>query len=444
MTKRSKQIIYAVLALFIVVLGIRIVLLVTKSSGGNQQFLAGAVAVEVGTIAYGPIEDIRQFTGSVYPYNQYVVAPKVSGRVIQIRKRIGDHVSRGELIARIDDAEYVQALREAEASLKIAKASVAESASQLELARQEKERMESLRDKGLASTAEMDATLTNYLAQESRYKLAQAQVEQREAALNTAKIRLGYTQLSASRPGFIGERFVDEGALLAPNTAVVSVIEIDSVIVRTTITERDYGLIEAGQRVEVAVDAFPHRSFPGRVSRIAPMLQEASRVAQMEVEVKNDSLLLKPGMFAGVSVMIASKERAQIVPSEAVVSRGEETGIFSIQSGEAIAHYFPVKTGIVTPRLTEIISPRLEGLVVTLGQHLLNDGSPVRSTICPFNAPKAAAMANVTRIASSSGSCSTVTAVPKISPAKATIEPTERSNSPPTIKRAAPIARMPS
>jgi len=388
MKKRSKQILYAVIGLFVVVLAIRIVLLVTKGSGNNQQFQAGAVAVEVGRVAYGPIEDIRQFTGSVYPYNQYIVAPKVSGRIIQIRKRIGDRVERGELIARIDDAEYVQALREAEASLKIAQASVAESASQLELARQEKERMESLREKNLASNAEMDAALTNFLAQESRHKLAQAQVEQREAALKTSKIRLGYTQLAASRPGLIGERFVDEGALLAPNTAVVSVIEIDSVIVRTTITERDYGLIEAGLAVEVTVDAFPERSFPGRVSRIAPMLQEASRVAQMEVEVQNDSLLLKPGMFAGVSVMIANKENAQIVPSEAVVSRGEETGIFVVQGGETIARYFPVRTGIVTPRLTEIISPRIEGLVVTLGQHLLNDGSPV---LLPAGLPDAAA-----------------------------------------------------
>jgi RND family efflux transporter MFP subunit len=377
MKRRSKQILYAVIALFLAVLAVRIVFLVTKGPRNNQQFQATAVAVEVGRVAYGPIEDIREFTGSVYPYNQYVVAPKVSGRIIQIRKRIGDRVRSGELIARVDDAEYVQAMREAEASLKIAQASVAESASQLELARQDKERMESIVSKGLASTAEMDAALTNYLAQESRYKLAQAQVEQREAALKTSTIRLGYTKLSASRAGFIGERFVDEGALLAPNSAVVSVIEIDSVIVRTTITERDYGLIEAGQPVEVTVDAFPSRSFSGHVSRIAPMLQEASRVAQMEVEVDNHSLQLKPGMFASVSVMIASKERAQIVPSEAVVSRGDERGIFVVKGGEPVAHYISVETGIVTPHLTEILSPRIEGLVVTLGQHLLNDGSPV-------------------------------------------------------------------
>ena len=55
----------------------------------------------------------------------------------------------------------------------------------------------------------------------------------------------------------------------------------------------------------------------------------------------------------------------------------EERGIFTVRGGDPVAHYYPVKTGIVTPRITEILSPRIEGLVVTLGQHLLNDGSPV-------------------------------------------------------------------
>ena len=269
------------------------------------------------------------------------------------------------------------ALREAEANLKIAEASVADARSQLDLARDQKERMESLRAKELASSAELDAAVSDFSAKESRYRLAEAQVEQREASLESSKIRLGYTRLTASRAGYIGERFVDEGALLAPNSAVASIIEIGSVIVRTTITERDYRLISAGQPTEVSVDAFASRIFSGRVSRIAPMLLEDSRVAQMEVEVPNDSLLLKPGMFARVRVMIASKVRAQIVPTKSIVTRDGETGIFMVPEGESVARYVPVKTGIATPDLTEILSPDLEGRAVTLGQHLLQDGSPV-------------------------------------------------------------------
>ena len=359
-------------------LAVRITLLIVKgSSNAKRQNQMAAVAVEVDSVRFGPIREIREFTGSVYPYNQYVVAPKVSGRVIEIRKRIGDRVLPGELIARIDDAEYQQAVREAEANLKIAEASVTDSRSQLDLARDQKERMESLRAKELASSAELDAAVSDFSAKESRYRLAEAQVEQREASLESSKIRLGYTRLTATRAGFIGERFVDEGALLAPNTAVVSVIEIGSIIVRTTITERDYRLISPGQPADVTVDAFASREFSGRVSRIAPMLLENSRVAQMEVEVRNDSLLLKPGMFARVQVMIASKKRAQIVPTRSIVNRSGEIGIFMVPENESVARYVPVKTGITTPDLTEILSPVLEGRAVTLGQHLLEDGSPV-------------------------------------------------------------------
>jgi len=286
-------------------------------------------------------------------------------------------VRSGELIARIDDAEYLQAVREAEANLKIAEASVADSRSQLELARDQKERMESLRAKELASTAELDAAVSDFSAKESRFRLAEAQVEQREASLESSKIRLGYTRLTASRAGYVGERFVDEGALLAANAAVATVIEIGSIIVRTTITERDYRLIDPGQAAEVTVDAYASRVFSGRVSRIAPMLLEDSRVARMEVEVRNDSLLLKPGMFARARVTIASKPRARIVPTRSIVNRNGETGVFTVPESESAARYVPVKTGIATPDFTEILSPALEGRVVTLGQHLLEDGSPV-------------------------------------------------------------------
>lgn len=199
---------------------------------------------------------------------------------------------------------------EAEANLKISQANLAEVESQFELAKQELERVQSLQQKGIASLAELDAATSNFNALRSRIKLAQAQVEQRQAALNSAKIRLSYTVLIATEPGFIGERFVDEGSLLAPNSLLVSVIDIDTVIVRTTVIERVYGQIQIGQTAEIEVDAFPGKSFYGKVSRIAPMLQEASRVAQMEVEVANDSLLLKPGMFSKVKVVLAEKDSA--------------------------------------------------------------------------------------------------------------------------------------
>lgn len=129
-------------------------------------------------------------------------------------------------------------------------------------------------------------------------------MEQREAALRAAQIRLAYTVLTAPAPGFTAGRFVDEGALLSANALVILVVGIEKVIVRTTITERDYGRVHPGQPAAVSVDTYADRVSPGKVARIAPMLREESRMAEAEVEVNNDSLLLKPGMFARVIVVL--------------------------------------------------------------------------------------------------------------------------------------------
>jgi multidrug efflux pump subunit AcrA (membrane-fusion protein) len=107
------------------------------------------------------------------------------------------------------------------------------------------------------------------------------------------------------------------------------------------------------------------------------MMQEASRMAEMEIEVDNRSYMLKPGMFARIEVTTAEKDSTQLVPSSAIVERGGETVLFVIPDGETVARFVKVITGIVTADLTEIVEPIIEGRVVTMGQHLLDDGSPV-------------------------------------------------------------------
>jgi RND family efflux transporter MFP subunit len=375
---KRKRIVWVVAAAFAALLIWRIAVLILAGQGGAAgRFSSPPVAVEVARVAYEPIQETMEMTGTIYPLYQYIVAPKVAGRITRINKRIGDWVEAGESVARIDDGEYRQLGLEAEANLRIAYANLAETRSQIELAGQELERVRSLQEMQIAPRSDLDAAQSKYNALESRIELAEAQVEQRQAALNAANIRLNYTHLVAAEPGFVGERFVDEGSLLAPNSPVVSVIGIDTVIVRTTVIERAYGQVRIGQSVDLQVDAFPGMVFSGKVSRIAPMLQESSRMAQMEVGVANDSLYLKPGMFCKVTLALAEKISAQVVPTQAVVTRNGESGLFVVPDGEATAHYVPVEVGITSTQLTEILSPVLDGLVVTLGQHLLQEGSAV-------------------------------------------------------------------
>jgi len=381
----KKTVLITIGVIFLVFLGWRIISLMTKSEqfGMPGMGQGQTVAVETSNVIIKAIKEIREFTGTVDPAYQYIISPKVSGRVVKITRRIGDWVNKGEIIARLDDAEYQQAVLEAEANLKIAKASLAESESQFELAKQELDRARSLQEKGIASSSELDTASTSYVAQKSRLELARAQVQQREAALKSAEIRLNYTILAVSEPGFIGERYVDEGSLLSPNSSIVSIIGIDSVIIQATIIEKDYGRIKVGQSAEVKVDAFPENTFTGKVARIAPVLEEASRVAKVEVEVENKERFLKPGMFAIVSVVLQEKEAAQVIPTEAIVKSSGKEGIFVVEKDPAsekkIARHYAVETGISTGTETEIISPEIKGPVVTLGQHLLQDGGYVSS-----------------------------------------------------------------
>jgi RND family efflux transporter MFP subunit len=375
---KRKQIMYIVGAAFLAFFAWRIGVLIFAGQGGSSgRFSSPPVAVEVVEVGHEPIQETMQMTGTIYALYKYIVAPKVAGRIIRLNKRIGDWVEPGESIAKIDEGEYQQMVLEAEANLRISYANLAETKSQFELAGQELERVQSLQKMQIAPRSDLDAAQAKHDALQSRIELAEAQVEQRRAALNAARIRLNYTNLVAAEAGFVGERFADEGSLLAPNSPVVSVIGIDTVIVRTTVIERVYGRVAIGQTAAIEVDAFPGKVFSGRVSRVAPMLQESSRVAQMEVQVTNDSLLLKPGMFCNVTVALAEKDSAQVVPTQAIVTRNGESGVFLVQAGEGIAHYVPVEVGISATDRTEVIAPRLDGLVVTLGQHLLQDGSSV-------------------------------------------------------------------
>jgi len=382
----KKNIIILILFILLVFFGWRIISLFTNTqqAWGPGLWRGQTVAVEVSDASIKQIKEVREFTGTVYPIYQYIISPKVSGRVIEITKRIGDWVNKGEIIALLDDAEYQQSVLEAQANLRISKASLTESESQFELARQELERVRSLQEKGISSSSELDSASTSYEAQKSRLELARAQVQQREAALKSAEIRMDYTVLYATEPGFIGERYVDEGSLLSPNSPLVLVVGIDSVIVQATIIEKDYGRIKVGQSAEIEVDAFPETTFTGKVARIAPVLEEASRVAKMEVEVENKDHILKPGMFAIARVVLQERESAQVIPIEAMIKNNGTDGIFIVEkdaaSGMDIARFYPVETGISTEMEIEIISPEIKGPVVILGQHLLRDGGNVTLT----------------------------------------------------------------
>ena len=127
----------------------------------------------------------------------------------------------------------------------------------------------------------------------------------------------------------------------------------------------------------INTDAFPGQTFSGKVVRIAPLLMEKAREARVEIEIPNEQMLLKPGMFVRVQMEFELHENATVVPQAALVKRNGNPGVFVIDYQEKKARFVPVTLGIVNESRAEILKPELTGAVITLGQHLLEDGANI-------------------------------------------------------------------
>jgi RND family efflux transporter MFP subunit len=143
------------------------------------------------------------------------------------------------------------------------------------------------------------------------------------------------------------------------------------------VIERDYFRIRQGQEVIFMTDAFSGTPFTGQVARIAPLLQEQSRQARVEIEIPNPEELLKPGMFVRVRLQFENIENATVVPMSALTKREEQQGVFVADTGNMTARFVPVTVGVTSNGLVQILDPPLSGAVVTLGHHLLEDGAAI-------------------------------------------------------------------
>jgi RND family efflux transporter MFP subunit len=376
-----KRAAWIAVALVVAVAVGRQIYLRAATEGSSSRRGTPAVAVEVAPVQRADVRDVKVFTGSLFSRARFSVAPKVSGRLVKLLVNVGDTVTNGELVAVLDDEEFARQAEQAEAELNVARASLEESRSALEIAGRELERTTTLRQKKIISQSELDAAQAEYNAQVARHKVAIAQVSQKEAALEAARVRLSYTRIHASwkdgGPRVVGEKFAEEGDMLSQGSPIVSVLDISSLTAVIHLTEGDYYRVRKGMGVMVSTGALPGRGFAGEVARIAPLLKETSREARVEIDVPNGETLLKPGMFVRVEVEFRRREGATVVPLGALVSRGGVKGVFTADMEAMRAGFVPVTVGIVDGGRAEVVEPPLSGWVVTLGQHLLEDGSSI-------------------------------------------------------------------
>ncbi|MFP4398430.1 MAG: efflux RND transporter periplasmic adaptor subunit, partial [Desulfonatronovibrio sp.] len=207
-------------------------------------------------------------------------------------------------------------------------------------------------------------------------------VRQKEAALEAARVRLSYTKIIARwdhspETRVVGRRLTDEGSMLQANEPVVSIVNTEKLIAVVNVIERDFPFIRVGQTALVTADAYPEKTYQGEIVRFAPVLEEASRQGRVEVLLSNADGLLAPGMFARVRLEFSRHEDVVSVPVESIVRLQGQQGVFLADTENMKAQFVPVTVGLIDNGLAEIVEPRVEGLVVTLGHHLLEDGMDI-------------------------------------------------------------------
>ena len=338
--------------------------------------------VAVAPIENGPIVLKRTFSGTLEPLADFVVAPKVSGRIEKLLVDIADRVTQGQVVGQLDNAEYVQAVTQAKADLVVAEANLTKATSDLENADREFERTKKLLKRGIASDSEFDALKADRLAKKAQHQVARAQVTKAASSLETAKIRLGYTRITASWTGgdddrLVAERYYDEGQTVAANQPLLMIVELDPILGVVHITEKDYAHLRPGQTVYLTTDAYGDSAFFGRIERIAPVFQKTTRQARVEMIIENPGHRLKPGMFMRAAVVLKKVLETTILPEQALTVRDGRDGVFVVSKDGKSVTWRTVKVGIREGGRVQVEGEGLSGRVVILGQELLNSGSAI-------------------------------------------------------------------
>ncbi len=318
--------------------------------GGREGAPRGAQAVRVKVMAVTPevLEVRATAVGTVEPEHRVLVAAQEEGVVTELLVREGDKVTKGQLLARLDDRELLAQLAEAEARL-------SEASGQWQ-------RAQSLLKEGLITAAEADAARASF-------QVAQARV----SALRT---RLSFTRITAPVDGVVTARHVEMGSLVTSRSPVVE-LAAGRMVLRVPVSELDVVKLKVGDRANVVVDALAGTPLRARIARIFPAADPASRQVTVELVLEEVPFGLRPGFLARAELLLERIPTALLVP-ETVVMRGSEFPSFVYVVEDGVARVRPVQVGLRQGGKALVSSGLAVGdRVVVEGASLLRDGQAV-------------------------------------------------------------------
>ena len=346
------------------------------------------VTVTLDQARTGLINEEILITGALRPKEQVDVMPQATGRITSLRWQVGDTVRKGELIAELEDAELRQQVNRARAALEVTRASLVQRRAELENAKADIRRAQNLHEEKLIARQEFESRQTAFRVVEAQVQFTLAQERQAQAELNELEIRLAQSKIYAPMAGVIARRYVDVGALVNPSNPIVNIVNLSTMVTMANVPEREVGKLRVGNRALVQVDAFGVERFTGRIARISPVLDPATRTATVEVEIPNPTGGLKAEMFARVTLDLASQREAVLIPREALVYRGQQAGVYVMQDKRPV--FRTIETGLTRGDDVEVLANLQAGAtIVTRGATMLNEGDQIR--IAPMSERRTAA-----------------------------------------------------
>jgi len=387
----------------------------SEKRSASQRVGRGEIPVEISPVIHQHLTYSLVANGDIAPLMQVDLYPKVSGYLEKISVQIGDSVRQGQVIARIDRAEFLQKGKEIEAKVAQARAQYAEleagtraedireaeeavkqDQSRFNNAKFQRERVLALYNRQVISKKEADVSEMDYnvteaqlAASEQRLKSSKegarpetraaslGKLKEMEAILAQEQIHLQNTEIVAPFPGEVVRRNVDNGALVSPSTPLVTLVHMETLKVLANVLEKDIALVKPGMKAKILTETYPEEPFEGTIVRINKALDLATRTLQAEINVPNPGRLLKPGMFAKIEVMLTDKPDALAIPREAVLEEGGKQAVFVVEGNQALRKR--VVTGIEQGELIEVVEGLKDGeKVVVKGQASLTDRSTIR------------------------------------------------------------------
>jgi len=286
--------------------------------------------------------------GSLLSYESVVLSPEIAGRLDAFLVEEGKPVTKGTPIARLDQSVYRAELARATASLELSKANV--------------ERFQQMQQRDVASVQAVQQ--------------AEATLRTNVADIALAEAQLAKTEILAPFDGILGLRQVSVGDYLEAGAPIINLEQVNPLKVDFRIPETYFSIAKVGQTLSMNVDALPGETFEGKIYAIDPLIDREGRSILLRATIPNDDDRLRPGLFVSIQLIYDAREQAILVPEQAIVPIGTGHFVFKVVDGKAVQT--PVELGIRDAGRVEVTKGLVAGdTVVTAGQLKLMDGAAV-------------------------------------------------------------------